>query len=98
MSSPLEKRGGALKRWGLTFSHRLHGFSKKAICVICGLRNDLFAFGFALELLENRANRGGVTAARRELQILLIRGNRVLRLVNFLVRRAEHLVDHGLTI
>src|SRR6185369_1077635 len=38
-------------------------------------RDDLFAFGFALELLNDRADRGGVTAVRRELEILLVSGH-----------------------
>src|SRR6185503_14480264 len=58
------------------FSHKSHKkhkitgiISNELWCFLCLLwlkiRNDLFAGGFAFQLIENRANRGGIAAVRR---------------------------------
>src|SRR5689334_3997630 len=57
------------------------------------LRDDLFARGFAFQLFEDGANRGGITAVWRQLQVFLVRGDGFFRLLDLFVRRAEHLVD-----
>src|ERR1044072_3620661 len=62
------------------------------------LRDDLFAGSFAFELLQDRADRGGVTAVGRELEIFFVSDDGVLQLVDLLIRRTEHLINDRFAI